>query len=418
MAVAFSPDGHRVATGRRDGALQLWDPATGAQLGQTLVGQTGILESVAFSPDGHQIATTSLDGTLRLWNATVGQPMRGPDPVGGQVAFSPDGHRVAAMSEGDTTVQPWDVASGQALPPLTSSGTGAISFVFVDGGQVVTATDNGTVQVWDANTGQPARPPVHIDIPAGNNGRVAFSNDGRKVAAARDDDTVALWDVATGRALGQPMTVHAPDTILSGARFNGLAFSPDGHRLVAGYTDGLRLWNADTTQPDGTMLTNYDPLLRNPVQAVAFSRDGTTVAAGHVDGAIELWDVTTRKQLPDSPLHGHTTAVFSVAFGLPHQLASAGGDVTLRLWDTSTGAPTAEPLTRSDTVTSVAISPDGRLAASASMDGTVLLSPAIVDPSQLCDKLSTNMSHKQWRDWVSPGIGYITVCPGLPIAPD
>jgi hypothetical protein len=72
----------------------------------------------------------------------------------------------------------------------------------------------------------------------------------------------------------------------------------------------------------------------------------------------------------------------------------------------------------SDAVTSVALSPDGRLAATASTDGTLLLSPAIVDPSQLCDKLPTNMSHKQWRHWVSPGIGYITVCPGLPIAPD
>ena len=48
----------------------------------------------------------------------------------------------------------------------------------------------------------------------------------------------------------------------------------------------------------------------------------------------------------------------------------------------------------------------------------MLLSPAIADPAQLCDKLSANMSRKQWRDWVSPGIDYIAVCPGLPIAPD
>ena len=36
----------------------------------------------------------------------------------------------------------------------------------------------------------------------------------------------------------------------------------------------------------------------------------------------------------------------------------------------------------------------------------------------LCDKLTTNMSHKQWRNWVSPDIPYITLCAGLPIAPD
>ena len=39
-------------------------------------------------------------------------------------------------------------------------------------------------------------------------------------------------------------------------------------------------------------------------------------------------------------------------------------------------------------------------------------------PALLCDKLTTNMSHKQWRDWVSPDIDYIKGCPDLPIAPD
>jgi len=58
------------------------------------------------------------------------------------------------------------------------------------------------------------------------------------------------------------------------------------------------------------------------------------------------------------------------------------------------------------------------LATEASYDGTMRLSPAISDPSQLCAKLTTNMSRKQWRDWVSPDIGYITMCPALPIAPN
>jgi len=109
--------------------------------------------------------------------------------------------------------------------------------------------------------------------------------------------------------------------------------------------------------------------------------------------------------------------ILSVAFGLAHQMASGGG-LTVRLWDTATGQPTAAPQTGSDTITSVAVSPDGRLAASTRNDGTMRLSPAITDTSQLCSKLQSNMSHKQWRDWVSPGIGYITVCPGLPIAAD
>jgi hypothetical protein len=51
-------------------------------------------------------------------------------------------------------------------------------------------------------------------------------------------------------------------------------------------------------------------------------------------------------------------------------------------------------------------------------DTNVRLWPATVTPQILCDKLTTNMSHKQWHDRVSPDIPYITLCPGLPVTPD
>jgi WD40 repeat protein len=409
-ALVFSPDGHRVATGRSDGALQLWDAETGAQLGQTLSGHTSVVTGIAYAADGGQIASVSRDGTLRTWNATVGQSMKGPDPNIGSVTFSPDGQRVAAS--GDTAVEQWDVTSGRPLPPLTGGGVGGHSFSYVDGGRIVSAALDGTVQVWDVSNGQAAGPAVHIatgpDIFIS-----AFRRDGHVVASGSErDGTIRLWDVATGQPIGQSMT-HEPGTPLL-----GLAFSPDGHRLMAGYYDGgLRLYNADTTQLDGAPLAEAGPM--NPVGGIAFSTDGATVAVGRSDGNVELWDAQTRKQLPHSPLRGHTGALSSVDFGAAHQLATGAADGTLRLWDTATGRPAAAAVGGYGSVDSVAISPDGRLVAAASIyDGTVRLAPAASDAAQLCDKLSTNMSRKQWRDWVSPGIRYIKVCTGLPVAPD
>jgi WD40 repeat protein len=408
-AVAFSSDGNRLVTGRIDGAIQLWDTHTGEQIGQALTGQTGKSTDVVFSPDGGQLASTSLDGTLRLWNANLGQPLSGTVPELVKVAISPDGRRVGAYA--NPAIEQWDARTGQALPDLTAPAVGFSAFTYIDGARTATVTSDGTIQVWNSVTGQPSQPAVRIDSPVINR-RSFISGDAHMVAIVDDDHAaVQLWSADTGRALGTPMTVTNPRNVLYDA-----AFSPDGRHLAVGYDDGVRLWDTATGKLE-QLIPTIDATL-HPVAAVAFSRDSAILAAGLADGNIRLWDASTRKQLPHSPLPHQTGFAIGVAFGPGHQLVSGGTDANLRLWDTGSGAPTAAPLARPDTVTGVALSPDGRVAASTALDGTMQLTPAIADPGQLCDKLPTNMSHKQWRDWVSPGIGYIQVCPGLPVAPD
>jgi WD40 repeat protein len=407
-AVAFSHDGTRLATGRIDGVVQLWSTDDGTQLGSSLTGHTGAVSGVAFRPDDLQFATTSQDHTLRLWNAKVGEPMKAAPSAATSAVFSPDGHQIAAA--GDTAVARWDVGTGQALPPLTPDGDGARSVAFAGADRIITTAADGTIQIWDAATGQSAQPPIRLPAP-GRDTSFAVRSDGKEIAVADDAKAaVQLFDIPSGRPLSQPLTVHTAK-----ATMYAVAFSPDGHQLAGGYNDGLRIWNIDTGQPEGNLLADPHSL---PVLSVAFSRDGATVAAGRVDGAVELWSAATQKPLPDNPLTGHIGQVMSVAFGIGPQLASGGIDADLRLWDTTSGTATAAPIPQSDAVTSVAMSPGGQLVALTTLDGTVMLAPARTDPAQLCSKLTTNMTHHQWRDWVSPDIGYITQCPGLPIAPD
>jgi WD40 repeat protein len=189
-------------------------------------------------------------------------------------------------------------------------------------------------------------------------------------------------------------------------------------RISSGRRAGLRLWNVDTGRPVGAPLTGHT----GAVNSVAFSHDGQRIVSGSNDNTLRLWDADTGEPI-GQPLTGNTAEVWSVAFSPDgHRIVSGSNDNTLRLWDADTGEPIGQPLTGNKYhVSSVAYSPDGRHIVSGSEDDTVRLWPA---PPQtawskiLCDKLTDNISHTQWYDWVSPHIDYISLCPRLLIAPD
>ena len=135
---------------------------------------------------------------------------------------------------------------------------------------------------------------------------------------------------------------------------------------------------------------------------------------------MRLWDAGTGRAIGE-PMTGHTDWVSSVAFSPDgHRIVSGGYDRTLRLWNADTRGAIGEPMAaHTGWVSSVAFSPDGRRIVSASADQTLRLWPAPASwPDALCAKLTQNISHQQWREWVSAETGYIEICPGLPIPPD
>jgi hypothetical protein len=145
-----------------------------------------------------------------------------------------------------------------------------------DGTRVITASNDKTARVWNAQTGQPTVAPLeHQDVVSS----AGFSPDGTRVVTASFDDTAQVWDARTGQPVGSKLQHRL--TVLSAA------FSPDGTRVVTASMDGTaRVWDAQTGQPVGAVLPH-----RNSVNSAAFSADGTRVVTASEDGTARVWDV-------------------------------------------------------------------------------------------------------------------------------
>jgi WD40 repeat protein len=399
-SVAFSPDGHTLASGTYLGPVRLWsvaDPAHPRPLGQPLtISRFTTANAVAFSPDGHTLAAGIDDGTIRLWDVASSahpRPLSQALTIGGlynsvtAVAFSPDGHTLASGNTDCEASNPppcgkvvlWDVADS-AHPrrlgePLTiGSGNSSVTMVAFSpvGHTLASVTAYGVIVLWDV--ADPAHPRPLGQLPTSSSGKtvraVAFSPDGHTLATGNGDGTVVLWDVADPahpRPLGQPLTSS------SGLSVDAVAFSPDRHMLASGNDDGtIVLWDlADPAHPRplGQPLTSGSG---SAVTAVAFSPDGHTLASGNYDDRVRLWSLP-----PTALINGSGAGVDAVAFSPNgHILATGNGDGTVGLWDVADPAhprPLRQPLTTSsgNAVDAVAFIPHGHILATGNGDGTV-----------------------------------------------
>jgi eukaryotic-like serine/threonine-protein kinase len=225
-----------------------------------------------------------------------------------------------------------DLLSGKIIGPAANARIDASKMILSPGGKRL-AVVQANVSLWDMSTGRA----ISTALP--NSADVIeqlFSLDSSLLAGRRSDGTIQLWDAHSGQPRGGPLPIQGFSPPPSARQPRGLAFSPDGRLLAFNAANGVHLYRTDPLEPVGSPLAGHGEILSDS----AFSPDGQRLMTATEDGRIQLW--STRDLQPLGRAFQHQGPVVQAAFTPDGQrLASLSKDGTARVW--SLGKPPADP---------------------------------------------------------------------------
>jgi WD40 repeat protein len=396
--LSWDPSGTAVAVGDEWGVRTYALPgSTGRSIAPSRVASPSAVE---WSPDGRLIAVATDSGSVQLMDVLnfglLSDAFTSADNDVSLLAWSPSGADLAVVSA--TGAAAFFKLNAQATAADVIGGGRGASDVAWDptGSTIAISTQGGVVQRYDARTGRPIGAPINslagdqptspLFFPA-----IVWNPDGTQLATTREDGTWQVIDSVSGArtaVLGDaPPPPPADEPVIADVEHQGLAWSPDGRSIaVGGYfsaddaasdidnadvgNDSIQVLDARTLRPRGDPISNADLDATN----LAWSPDGSKLAAGGPYGTIELLEVSTGEQVGDE-INVSDSGLIGLAWSPDGKSIAAADDRKLYLFDAESHAPLADAVLvdpQPDRTTSaIAWSPRGNVIAAVDTLGTV-----------------------------------------------
>jgi WD40 repeat protein len=355
-SAAIGSDGNTIVSVDDYDSLKVWDLTDGTLLFSFYLDSIDrYVRRLAISPDGEYVVLRDSKGYIRAWNITDGSFVRklsGPDVETTNrqfpdvsLAFLPDTNLVIA-GNGSDMVHIWSLPDG-ALVQTISGIPGKVQDVAVGpiSDEIYVALINETpepnrVTVWNYTEGTLLR-----TIPDSSNlshgllpgfRSLALSGDGSKIVTGGVMGEITAWQTNDG-SLVREITQHSRG-------IEALAMSPDGASVVSGSNDNsIRKWNVSDGSRESLIPNTKGDSIGGPIHDVAYSPDGTSLAAVGGQGLVGIWDLidtTFSRTFPVSGSGdiGHTDIVAAVAYAPDGKtLVTGGEDHTIKIWRVSDG---------------------------------------------------------------------------------
>jgi WD40 repeat protein len=397
----FSRDGERLVTAGRDERLIVWDPVRATTVETLDASGIGLVQAVELASDHRTAYSAGRDGTVIIWDVTGERRWERPFAahatpwVSPPLATGASGSRFGVIDARGFV----NLFMSDSLRPagrIRPAGRVTGAAVSRDGRTVVTTTTTlteGALEFWDARTRRRLGPP-RPDLPHAES-MLTFSDDGRWLAVGGIGRIVRLWD-ARRRVEVRSALVDAAD----------LAFSPDGTMLAAPLLDGV----------DGLRVVSVPSLeviatVRLPIgTGVRFAADGRSLIYGDRQGRV--WTLDTRTWTTrGSPLDAGAPILTADLSPDGRLLATTSTDGTGRLWDIASRRPIGAAVSSrtSDPIGAAFIRGGTHLAVMHAREGVVWDVRPAVWARHACAVAGRPLTRAEWKSAL-PRHDYAPVC--------